>query len=156
MKLTRYCSLELLRTFSWFRSSLKETRRYPTNSAHSNIANWFMEGLDLFERSKLSSRAHSRPLVISNVTTKKCNLTVLNWSSIYKSIIGKLNKMSSCQTRPMYSFTEWRHLTWLQWPISSWSQQIHFRNLDVPGDVKLRHSWILGKRHTEFIKYLSV
>lgn len=58
-----------------------------------------MEGLDdLFVRSKLSSRAHC-PLLISNVTTKKCNLMVLYWSSIYKSIIWKLNKMSSCQTR---------------------------------------------------------
>jgi len=57
-----------------------------------------------FVRSK-RTRAHC-PLVISSVTkfTKKCNLTVLHWSSIYKSIIWKLDKMSSCQTRAMYSF----------------------------------------------------
>lgn len=83
MKLTKFCILKRLRTFSLFRRNLKEIRRYPATSANSNIANWFMEGFDLFLRSKLSARAHC-PLVISNVTTKKYNLTVLYRSSISK------------------------------------------------------------------------
>lgn len=58
--------------------------------------------------------------------------------------------MSSCQMRAIYSFNmRTSHLNIMA------DFVLKLAHL-LPLDVKPDHGWILEKRHTEFIKYLSV